>query len=279
MGKSTSKNLYIVKDNNLTQAHFEMSVVAYRIILLAATDKFIDVLKTDQNAKIRITALDYHDVYGKNLDTSPSYRAVRGVENELLDAKLRFKQVRDGEKGVWSGGINWITYSAYNHELKCLELSFSPQVLPLLFNVRRNFTYFNLRHIGMLRSMYSIRLYELIMMWRKKGQTPTLSVEYMKAYLGVPKNAYSEPKDVKMFTSQIIKSAVKEITEKTNIVVEVELSKSGRQTVGYTFSHTNKIGVENSENNDDSKGVSVDVDGLSDENLNLDEDGLSKLPF
>lgn len=272
MSKLKPQNLYVIKDNNLTQAQFEMSIVAYRIILLAATDKFFNIVKEDPMAKIRITALDYHDVYGRGLDTSPSYRAIKGAVDELLDAKLRFKYSKDGEKGIWTGGVNWASYAAYNNELKCLEISFSPQVIPLLGNVRRSYTYYNLRTIGMLRSLYSIRLYELLMMWRKKGKTPMVTVEYMKSYLGVPPDAYSDPKEIKNFTSQIIKGAVKEVSEKTNVDVSVELAKSGRQTIGYIFTHTNKIGELESEN----KGILSDV--LTEE-LDVDDDGDPKLPF
>ncbi|WP_151710768.1 RepB family plasmid replication initiator protein [Acinetobacter brisouii] len=245
-------NHYVKKDNELIKAQFyDMSVTAYRIILLASSDKFIDQIRENPLAPIRINPLDYHDVFG-GTDVSAAYKALKMTTGELLNAKLRYRNIKkEGVAGTWAGGTNWIDTAAYNDTLKALEITFTPGIIPLILDVQQNYTYYNLRNIAKLSSMHSIRLYELMMFWRKKGSTPALSIAYMRTWLGVKDGSHEE---VKLFQRDVIKKSVVEITGKTDITLEFEPQKKGRTTVGYTFSYTPKISQVNENGEDESYG-------------------------
>lgn len=237
--KNKPINHYIKKDNELTKAQFyDMSVTAYRIILLASSDKFVDQIRNDPLGAIRISPADYHDVFGTGGDSSPAYRALKESTEELLNAKLRYRNIKkEGTAGSWAGGTNWVSDAKYNNTLKVLELTFTPNIIPLILEVQKNYTYYNLRNIARLSSMHSIRLYELMMFWRKKGSTPPLSVAYMRTWLGVKDDDYEE---LKIFNRNVIKKSVDEIAKKTDITLEFEPQKEGRTTVGYRFSYVPK---------------------------------------
>ncbi|MFU9046370.1 RepB family plasmid replication initiator protein [Acinetobacter tibetensis] len=251
--KNKPINHYIKKDNELTKAQFyDMSVIAYRIILLASSDKFIEQIKTSPLAPIRISPSDYHDVFGTGGDTSPAYRSFKSATDELLNAKLRYRKIKkEGTAGNWVGGINWISKAEYNDEIKVLEVTFTHDIIPLILDVQKNYTYYNLRNIAKLSSMHSIRLYELMMFWRKKGSTPPLSVAYMRTWLGVKDDDYEE---LKIFNRNVIKKSVDEITKKTDIALEFEPQKEGRTTVGYRFSYTPKNAQISESGEDESYG-------------------------
>ena len=224
-----------------------MTIHAYKVILLAGTSRFLGTfsdVSSLQGHYIRITAQDYHDVYGTSSDLSGSYKIIKDVADDLLNAKLRYKRLKtDTDPGTWAGGVNWIEEARYNEELKCIELRFTQSILPLLLDVRQNYTYYNLRHIGQLSSMYAIRLYELMMMWRKKEQTPTLRINYMRTFLGVPDDKYTEKAEIKYFTQKVIRDPIKEITKKTDINMEYTAVKDPskpRETIGYTFGYVPK---------------------------------------
>lgn len=244
-------NHYIKKDNELTKAQFyDMSVTAYRIILLASSDKFIEQIKESPLAPIRISPLDYHDIYGTGGDSSPAYRALKDATDELLNAKLKYRKIKkEGTAGTWAGGINWVSKAEYNDTLKVLEVTFTPDIIPLILDVQKNYTYYNLRHIAKLNSMHSIRLYELMMFWRKKGRTPDLSVAYMRTWLGVKDGLHEE---MKIFNRDVIKKSVNEISLKTDIKLDFEPQKDGRTTVGYSFSYTPKHAQINEAGEDES---------------------------
>lgn len=236
---STRVNYFVKKSNDVTQAiFFDLSLTAYRAILLAGTDKFLAQLEDPHNTdfKIRIHASDYYNVYYKpDSDMSPVYRLLKESVDELLDAKLMFRNYKQNdEKGRWSGGVNWISKAQYNDTLKILEVEFNPSILPYLQKVNTQYTYYNLRHIAELSSMHSVRLFELMMFWRKRGKTPAMSISMMRAWLGISVKEYLEDK---IFTRDVIKKAVDEINEKdTHVQISLEVLKDGRKTTGYQFS-------------------------------------------
>ena len=87
-----------------------------------------------------------------------------------------------------------------------------------------------------------------MMFWRKKGNTPQLSVAYMRTWLGVKDGVHEE---LKIFNRNVIKKSVDEISKKTDITIEVTPIKEGRTTVEYSFSYTPKIAQINNETGED----------------------------
>lgn len=262
-------NYYIKKDNEVTKAlFFDMTLSAYRILLLAGTDKFLAQLNNPENKdkRIRVSASEYHDIFGKpDSHVSPSFRILKQSVDELLDAKLKFKNFKhEQDEGKWSGGINWISYAAYNDKLKVLELSFSPDILPFIHQVNTKYTYYNLRNIAELTSMHSVRMYELMMFWRKKKRTPNMSVQILKAWLGVRDDLYE---DTKLFTLHIVKKSVNEInSKKTNLSLDLIQNKKGRITESYALAINTDL--------------TTDEDHLEEQEEEiLDEDGNPQLGF
>ena len=268
--KPIKANYFVKKDNELTQALFyDMTVTAYRIILLASSDKFLEQIKKNPLAPIRISPTDYHDLYGNGIDASPAYRALKKSVDELLDAKLRFRQIKaHGESGHWIGGTNWIDTAKYNSQLKVLEITFTPGIIPMILDVQSQYTYYNLRHIAKLGSIQSMRMYELMMRWRKRKSTPVLSVAYMRTWCGVPDGKYEDLKD---FNKCVIKKAAKEITDKTDIEVEYSQITEGKTTKEYVFTMTYKNETIEGEAQESSVGTQGE--------LPLDDDGLPQLGF
>lgn len=267
-------NFFIKKDNDITKAlFFDMSLTAYRIILMAGTDKFLAQLNDPDNKdhRIRITAAQYHDIFGKEgKHISPSYRALKKSVDELLDAKLKFKAFKnEKDDGKWNGGINWVSYAAYNDTLKVLELSFSADILPFIHDVNTRYTYYNLRNIAELGSIHSVRMYELMMFWRKKARTPVMSVKMIKAWLGVSDDKYE---DVRHFTQGVIRKSVNEInTKNTDITISLTVNKVGKFTQSYRFTIDGEYVPQEQNNDDDESSPDFDED--------LEEDGLPKLGF
>lgn len=267
-------NFFIKKDNDITKAlFFDMSLTAYRIILMAGTDKFLAQLNDPDNKdhRIRITAAQYHDIFGKEgKHISPSYRALKKSVDELLDAKLKFKAFKnEKDDGKWNGGINWVSYAAYNDTLKVLELSFSADILPFIRDVNTRYTYYNLRNIAELGSIHSVRMYELMMFWRKKARTPVMSVKMIKAWLGVSDDKYE---DVRHFTQGVIRKSVNEInTKNTDITISLTVNKVGKFTQSYRFTIDGEYVPQEQNNDDDESSPDFDED--------LEEDGLPKLGF
>lgn len=274
-------NYFVKKDNAVTKAlFFDISLIAYRIILLAGTDKFLAQLSDPNNTdhRIRISAAEYHEIFGKEgKHISPSYRALKQSVDELLDAKLKFKDFKsDNDEGKWSGGINWVSYAAYNDKLKVLELSFSADILPFIHDVNTRYTYYNIRNIAELTSVHSIRMYELMMFWRKKGCTPNMSITMLKAWLGIRDDSYEYIPD---FNTKIVKKSVNEINAKnTDLNVKLTINKTGKVTKGYKLVIL-KDGIEMAESTDDEQPEDQDCGNPSEQVEELEADGEPPLKF
>lgn len=278
-----TKGSFIKKHNSITLGRFDMSVIAYRMILLASSSRMLAQLEDPRNnGFISISAEDYHEMFGRVADLSNSYKSIKSVADELLNAKIRFKSFNqtDAGKGSWVGGTNWTETAVYNDKLKILQVKFTAPVLPLLYKVQEQYTYYNLTSMGALPTIYSIRLYELIMSWRKKKATPALSIELVKAYLSVPDTSYTDVKGgTAKFTQQIVKKSIEDICEFTDLEARFETVKKGRSVVGYRFFISNDRTGDDTET--ETKGIGnnnpIDEDGIV--QLGNDEFGLPNLPF
>ena len=56
-----------------------------------------------------------------------------------------------------------------------VKLRFAPEVVPLITRLEKNFTSYELMQVANL-SLYSTRLYELLVCWRSTGKTPIIEL-------------------------------------------------------------------------------------------------------
>jgi plasmid replication initiation protein len=84
----------------------------------------------------------------------------------------------------------------------------------------------------LLNSVYSIRLYELLIQWKSVGKTPVFEIDQFRAQLGVAANEYPAMGN---FKRRVLDLAVNEVSEKTNIIVEYDQLKTGKTITGFRF--------------------------------------------
>ena len=109
---------------------------------------------------------------------------------------------------------------------------------PFLLDQKENFTQIKIAHYMPLRSTYSQLLYEQIKVidWRTNKAKYTL--EELRDVLDVKEGTYQ--KRFSVFEQKVIKKAVEEITEKTDIKVTYEKIKRGRKIHEIEFTFVNK---------------------------------------
>jgi Initiator Rep protein, WH2/Initiator Replication protein, WH1 len=107
----------------------------------------------------------------------------------------------------------------------CFHYTFHPSLLTILESSR---TWARLKSevLYLLRSKYSIRLYELIeRRINMRAQSETFTVPQLRGLLGVPKGKLNRFAD---FNSQCLKTAVGEVNHLTDYEVSLALIKRGR---------------------------------------------------
>ena len=95
----------------------------------------------------------------------------------------------------------------------------------------------NLAIQSRFKSKYSLVLYELCVDYfiRKqgKGETPWVSIEDFKKLMGLENDKYCQ--EYKRLNNFVIKKAVKEVNEKSDIFIAVDVKKEGRKVIGLKF--------------------------------------------
>lgn len=134
----------------------------------------------------------------------------------------------------------WISQVKYLDNEGAIEVVFTPAVvqgISRINGVKEFFTQYLLSQTAQLKSVYSSRLYELLIQWRSTGKTPIITLEDFRSQLGIEENQYKLMSD---FKKRVLDLAINDINEKTDIKAAYQQHKKGRSISGFSFSFKQK---------------------------------------
>jgi len=213
----------VYQDNQLIQACYHLTLNEKRLVLLAIT-------KIDRSQKPRadtpnrfvITAREWAEAYPQK---NPYVELKRAVA-ELYERSI---QLRAGN-GVKRGRMRWVT-SEIEYEDASVCITFTHEVSLYLQGMVENFTKYDLVNIKALTSTYSIRLYELLKQWSRTSTFRIDTLENLRFSLWAV-DVHSRWADFDRF---VIKKAVAEVSNKTNLKVSYKTIKTGRDVSAVRF--------------------------------------------
>ena len=227
------KNGLVVKDNALINASYNLEVTEQRLILLA----IINARETQQgitsDSKLEIHASDYANQF--NVKKETAYEALKNAVNNLFERQFSFKETT--KKGVGIVRSRWVSRIKYIDDSAILEITFAPDVVPLITRLEQHFTSYQLKQVSQLTSKYAIRLYELLIAWREIGKVPKIELSEFREKLGIGADEY---KAMNHFKSRVLEPSIKQINEHTDITVTYEQHKKGRIISGFSFKFKQK---------------------------------------
>lgn len=228
------KNGLVVKDNALMNASYNLEVTEQRLILLAIISARETGKGISADSKLEIHAKDYAKQF--NVTKEGAYKALKEAVNNLFDRQFSFQE--ETKKGVGIVRSRWVSRIKYIDDSALLEITFAPDVVPLITRLEKHFTSYQINQVSGLSGKYAIRLYELLITWREVGKTPILKLEDFRNQLGVEPDEY---KAMNHFKSRVLEPSLQQINEKTDIKVKVEQHKNGRSIAGFSFKFKQKI--------------------------------------
>ena len=222
------KNGLVVKDNALINASYNLEVTEQRLILLA----IINARETHQgitsDSKLEIHANDYASQF--HVTKEAAYKALKTAVNNLFERQFSFKE--ETKKGVGVVRSRWVSRIKYIDDSEILEITFAPDVVPLITRLEKHFTSYQIQQVTQLTGKYAIRLYELLIAWREVGKVPQIELSEFRAKLGVEDDEY---KAMNHFKSRVLEPSIKQINQHTDITVSYEQHKRGRTITGFSF--------------------------------------------
>jgi len=215
--KAVSKSRFIVKES------YALSLAEHRLILscIAKIDRTKDVPD-----EITITAEEFQRDWPE-LKTNV-YSQMQVAVSALWERTIKIAEPKY-KKRVW---LRWVQRATYDDGNATITLRFSDDIKPFLGNLHENFMQLRMNEIRGFKSSYTIRLFELLMQFKKKGFY-IISVEDFKIAFGVDEiKSYS---NFAQLNQKILKIAIKEINAKSSWEVGLDLKKRGRTVTHLQF--------------------------------------------
>ena len=240
----TQKNSnLVVKDNALINASYNLDLVEQRMILLAIVEARENGQGINANDPLTIHASSYAHQFG--VHRNAAYKALKGACRQLFKREFSYQEIRP--KGIAHIQSRWVSQVAYLEDTACIQMIFAPAVVPLFTALEKQFTSYELEQVSGLNSAYAVRLYELLIAWRKTGKTPVFSIEEFRHKLGVEPHEYLRMDHLK---SRVLDASIAQINSQTDIAATYEQHKRGRTISGFSFSFAQKAnsGVERDAN-------------------------------
>lgn len=222
------KNGLVVKDNALINASYNLEVTEQRLMLLAIINARETGDGITADSKLQIHASDYMKHF--NVDKKTAYEALKNAVDNLFNRQFSFREVRKGTDFIVKS--RWVSRIAYATNEAILEITFAPDVVPLILRLEEHFTSYQLKQVTQLTSKYAIRLYEMLIAWREVGKTPQIELSEFRHKIGVEDAEY---KDMHNFKKRVLEPAIKQINEHTDITATYEQHKRGRTISGFSF--------------------------------------------
>ena len=230
------KNGLVVKDNALINASYNLELTEQRLIMLAIINARESGQGITADSKLEIHASDYAKLF--NVSPDASYKALKEAVNNLFNRQFSYtaEYKRTGKVGIVRS--RWVSRIFYVDDLALLEITFAPDVVPLITRLEEQFTKYEAKQVAHLTSKYATRLYEILISWREVGKTPIFELQQLRKNLGVEDDEYQR---MHHFKSRVLETAITQINEHTDIKATYEQHKQGRTITGFSFKFKQKV--------------------------------------
>ena len=123
----------------------------------------------------------------------------------------------------------------------CLEILLAEPIRPYVFNLKNNFTSYQLHSALKLSSKYAKRIYQLASQWKDKETTRTYSIDEFKEMLALKDPKGKEPEqfqNISQLKARVLDIAVRQVSEHTDLKIDYLLIKKSRayESVRFTIS-------------------------------------------
>lgn len=220
--------IQVRQHNAITNARYEYSEMQLDIFLY-----LLSSLRRDQpDGVYEVSVGEMAKLTGKKYNYQQLRLATEGMGSRMFE--IPNETDRRGRQ-VWRQ--MWMFDRVdYIHGTGIIEIEFTRTIQPYLFDLKANFTSFQLYSALRLSSKHAKRIYTLCSQWKDKGQTPEYVIEEFKRTIGlVNGKGDMEYAEITMFKKFVLDIAVKQINEHTDLEIGYTLRKRGRSFQNITF--------------------------------------------
>jgi len=223
----------VVKSNKLVQALQTLNLSETRLLQLA----IIDARETGQGLStdepLELNAIRYAKAF--NISPDAAYLALIEAEDSLFKRQFTITN----EDGSLTKS-RWIQDANYRKGEGRILVTLTRVVIEHVTKIdgfEQYFTSYHLRKTSEFKSVYAVRLYELLMQWKSVGKTPLFELNTFRSQLGIGVNEYTR---MEAFKRRVLDIATDQINDHSDISLKYEQHKKGRSISGFSFSFKQK---------------------------------------
>lgn len=216
-------SLTIVKSNKLIEASYRLGLDEQRL-LLSCIGKIDSRSELDKQDRFKITAKDFSQYSG--VDMRNAYQQIESAAEHLFERKISLYDNDTNSLLI----TRWVSSVKYNQNHGYVEICFAQDVIPLISQLKGQFTKYKLENVAKLTSIHAIRTYELCLQYLTIGSRK-MSVDEYRYYLGL-EDSYL---DFKIFNRDVLKKSIDQINKHTDLKIKVSSIKEGRKVVFFKF--------------------------------------------
>ena len=254
------KKELIVKDNALINASYSLELTEQRIILLAILKAREN--KTPHNQELIVTAQSYITAF--NVHRNTAYKTLKTACDNLFTRQFTYQRY-NSNGNIEQVRSRWVQSVIYAENESYIKIKFTDEILPLVTMLEKHFTSYELQQVANLKSVHSIRLYELLIQYRTVGKIE-ISLDDLRLKLGINESEYPRMDN---FKNRVLDVGIQQINEHSDITVKYNQVKTGRQITGFIFTFKQKASKATTAHQTQRDGTTIDslTDNLTDKQL------------
>ena len=218
LSKTIKTKDFIVKSNALVEARYRLSLQESQVILWLLTqikpdDEDFKAHNLDVSEFARLT----------NVVVDSRYTELRKITRHLMQRVMEIYSPEENK----TIQVAWLSSAEYEHNKGFVSLEFSPKLKPYLLQLRNQFTKIDIVDTLKLKSIYAIRIFELLLQYVSLGSRK-IGLGELRAYCGIKLGEYADYFDLKR---KVIEKAKTEISSKTEYEINYSEIKESRKVV------------------------------------------------
>lgn len=207
--------LEIRQHNALTNARYEYSELQLDLFFFLVSK----LRKEQKNTTYELNIRELSELTGKKYNASYLHKATADMGSRVFEVftEKTYEQLWMFQRVKYLLGQGII------------EIKLTEDILPYLFDLKENFTSYELASALRLTSKYAKRIYQLCSQWKDKGETKKYDLQDFKKMLGLlDEKGNGKIKQIGQLREKVLDVAVKQINEHTELHVGYSLEKKVR---------------------------------------------------
>jgi plasmid replication initiation protein len=216
-------NELVIQHNHLIESRYRLNLQEKRLMMFLISQ----IKKNDPTFNtVIINILELANLIG--LEGQSIYREMEKTTNRMIGRVLSVRNLDEN----WLLQVPWVASARYLYKEGLIRIRIADELAPFLLQLQGEFTVTRLSDLMKFKSIYAIRIYELLKQYESIGSRK-MDISELRLSCGIPENRL---KSISDFRIKVLEISKREINEKSDIFIDFEFIKRSREFVAIEFS-------------------------------------------